>query len=241
MRMRNKLIIAAAIVVGVICLTILLASVSLYGENRKIDGVVNIFFEKIKNKEYQDVCSDLSRNNKKTFFSTSGPCSDSIFLLELSLLKHYILLKSDSYRVKVERPRLWTPFSQDCSMTVDIALEGSSKDSTKKVLSIKKLFSSVKDYFTTTLKSDAPFVKGLLTVERINGMWRIVDINIDNTVIGPEYAGLKKQLHLGRYVRETPDGLIIERVEVHANGLTPVDKRVLNYNLQKIQNLIGNK
>lgn len=241
MRKRSKFIIAAVIVIGIICLAISLTSVSLYGENRKIDDVVNTFFDKIKNKQYQDVCLDFSKNNQKTFFSPSEQCSDSVFLFELSLLKHYNLLNSDSYKIEVKRPRFWTPFYQDNSMRVSIALEGENKGSIDKVISSKNLFDLVKRYFAAEPKSDFRFAKDLITVERKNGMWRIADINIDNNVIGPEYTELKGQLCLGRYVRETSDGFIVERVEVNTKDLTPFDKRVLKYNLQKIQNLIGNK
>ncbi|MBA4391209.1 MAG: hypothetical protein C0399_09745 [Syntrophus sp. (in: bacteria)] len=240
MRKRSKFIIAAIVAIGSICLAISLASVSLYGENRKIDDVVSTFFEKIKNKQYQDVCLDLSGDNQKTFFSTSGQCSDSVFLFELSLLKHYNLLNNDSYRVEVRRTHFWMPFSQDRSMRVNIALEGENKSSVDKTLSIKNLFNFVKAHFTAEPRSDSRFVKDLLTVERRNGVWMIRGINIDNNGIGSEYAELKGQLRLGRYVREISDGFIIERVEVNAKDLTPVDKRVLKYNLQKVQNLIGN-
>ena len=240
MRKRSKFIIAIAIVIGFICLAISLASVSLYGENRKIDDVVNAFFEKVKNKQYQDVCSGFSGDNQKTFFSASRQCSDAVFLFELSLLKRYNLLDSDGYRVEVKKTRFWTPFSQDSSMPVAVALEGKGKTPVDKALSIRKLYDVAKSYFAAAPKNDSRFINDLLTVERVNGLWRIADINIDNSSIDPEYVELTAQLRLGRYVRETPDGFIIERVEVNVKDLTPVDKRVLKYNLQKIQSLIGN-
>jgi hypothetical protein len=240
MRKRSIFIIAVAGVVGFICLSISLAYVSLYGENKKIDDVVNTFFEKIKNKQYQEVCLGSSDENNKTFFSASNQCSDAVFLFDLSLRKHYNLLDSYSYRVEVKRTSFWTPFSREPSMRVAIALEGEGKTSTNKTLSIRNLFDLAKRYFTAAPKSDSRFVKDLLTVERVKGMWRITDINIDNNGIGPEYSELKGQMNLGRYVRETPEGFIIERIEVNAKDLTPVDKRILKYNLLKIQNLIGN-
>ncbi len=243
MKKRNKILLGIASLVVLISLFLAFAFVSLYGENGKVDEAVIAFFDDLKNKNYGAICAGLPEYANTPSLSADDKCSDAMFLLETTLLEQYKLLGSESYTVETKKDHFWIPFLERYRkpVRVSVVLREEKKSTHSKASTTKKISDAAKGILTVVPRGDLPFVEHLLTVKRSHGVWTVVRITPEDSDIASLYAGLKERIAFGRYVRKTERGVMIERTEIDTGTMTPLDRRVLGYNLRKIQDLINKK
>jgi len=221
---KSRIALGALVLVGIVLLIIAIAYVSLLGENNKIDELTQAFFQEIREGNYLEAASGVQ-------VKAPGPAeepSDSLFLLELSLLKHYDLLGSDAYEVVTRKSHLWIPFIEDNPVEVAVSLRKTAgSGSFREALSVVgRLLSS---------RKDADFVGHLLTVRRRNGAWVVESANISDSVIGRTYDDMREELGLRQHVTETRHGFVVHEFPVSLDSLSPLERRLLLHVFQKAQ------
>lgn len=222
---RPSVVLALIVPVVALVLAASVVYVSLIGENNKIDELTRTFFQEIGESAY-------GQDTGNVRVKAPGPTedtSDSLFLLKLSLLKHYNLLNDGAYEVSTRRDRLWTPFDNDGLVEVSVSLRRKPRegDSLGQVLS--RLGSSWSS-------DQAPgSISHLVTVRRKNGNWVIDSVNISGSVIEETYNDMRERLGSHRRVTMSPHSIIVHEFTVAPDRLDPVERLILLHTLHKIQ------
>jgi hypothetical protein len=221
---KSPLALGVLALVAVLVLVGAVGYVSLLGENNKIDELTQTFFQEIRGGTYGEITSGVR-------VKVPGPpemSTDSLFLLELSLLKHYDLLNNDAYEVITRRSHLWIPFVEENPVDIAVLLRKKSDGRSFKnaLASIGRLWSR---------GDDADFVGRLLTVRRINGNWVVESVNISGGVLEKTYAIMRERLQMHQYVTKNRHGFVVHEFPVNLESMDPVERHLLLHALQEVQ------
>ena len=206
------------IVLGIFVVGIL-TYVSVLGENHKINRVINSYFSKLKEGMYLEVCESYSSDLQQGQLAHEEDKINFNFLFELSLLKYYNLIDQDDYNVELKRSNFWIPFMSDDSVYVSIALKPKED---KEILDI-----------LSSDQSRNP-IDNLIIVVREKGTWKIKEFTIADSSVAGIYNDLRQNVDLNKYVKMTPHGLQLKNAEINFKTLSPIDRRLLKFNLHKI-------
>jgi len=141
-------------------------------------------------------------------FDTEGNFSQNCFLLELSLLEYYGLTGEPDYKIQLKRSNFWIPFLQDPTINVQISLSRPS--------SVSK-----------NAKWPEP-IKGLFTVKRQSGTWRITSINLKNSPLFQRYKSLKPGTDINSFVSQIGNEVEIN-LKFNTKDLTIAEKRKFQF------------
>lgn len=210
MKSFNKLFIIVASLF-ILCFVSVLVYVSLLGENNNANATVQQFFDQIRSKDYFSVCSNSVFMSTTNPFKTEGSCAENSFLFELALLKHFNLTASSKYKILIKRNHLWIPFISNESIKASLSL--AAVDEGSNPLSFFK-------------KDSKPiYIEDLFTIQYENGIWKIVDIDIQNPKIYPVFKQLKKELELSDCITKIGNKYLIKKIEIDASNLDDIQKR----------------
>lgn len=197
---------------------------SLLGENNKAVSTANYFLTDIKNKKYTKAIEYYTVETRKELFKSNKDAINFHFLIELALLNHFNLLKSENYSIKVYRNNLWIPFT------------------TNETININVIYSDIDDNHKTIFRSNkANQVKDLITMQRVNGLWKISKINTGHESISGIFSKLKSETELDKYATITKDGFVIKGISVKTDEMSDLEKRIMKFNFQKIIELLDSK
>jgi hypothetical protein len=123
-------------------------------------------------------------------------------------------MEKDNYRIKLRRNHLWLPLMNRDRISVSVLFEDVEKS----------LFNSRSDY-----------IENLVVVKRISGIWRITDINIDDSEIKDTYDKFKLLLDENRFIKITSDRTIeLQNKKINLDEIQPYEKRMLKYFLYEL-------
>ncbi|MCP4760221.1 MAG: hypothetical protein GY870_00470 [archaeon] len=213
------------IIIVSFCLVLGIIYVSLLGENKKIDDIVDEYFKNIKEYKYIEAYQHLSEDSKNGYFADIGSFSDFSFLIESSLLQKYSLIDSEDYNVKLKRSHLWIPYLKKDEIYVSVLLKKSSPN----------ILSFFKNY-----KEDI-FVENLFVMGRENGAWKITGINIYDSLISRIFKEIEARFDLKNSLIITQNKIIINKLEITTQNISIVEKRMYQYILRKAVDLIEDK
>ncbi len=221
---KSPIALGALALVAVLILIGAIGYVSLLGENNKIDELAQAFFQEIRGGTYGEITSGVR-------VKVPGPAeapSDSLFLIELALLKHYDLLNNDAYEVITRKSHLWVPFMEDSPVDVAVLLRKKSDGRSFKnaLAGIGRLLSPGRD---------ADFIGHLLTVRRRNGNWVVESVNISGGVLEKTYDNMRERLQMHQYVTKTRHGFVVHEFPVNLESLDPVERHLLLHVFQEVQ------
>jgi len=197
---------------------------SLLGENNEAVSTASNFLTDIKNKKYTQAIEYYTVETRKELFKSNEDAINFHFLIELALLNHFNLLKSKNYSFKMYRNNLWIPFTKN--ETIHLHVIYYSTDNNQKTI-----FQSNK----------ADQVKNIITMQRVNGSWRISKINLDHESISGIFSKLQSESVLDKYATVTKDGFLIKGISVNTDEMSDLEKRIMKFNFQKIIELLDNK
>jgi hypothetical protein len=221
---KSHVVLAVSVPVVVLALVAAVAYVSLLGENNKIDELTRTFFQEISGGTY----GEATKNVRVIAPGPAEETSDSLFLLELSLLKHYDLLNNEAFEVITRRDRLWIPYVNDSRVQVSVSLKKKPDGN-----SLKEVLSRIGRSWSSDKSVDS--IGHLLTVGRKKGNWVVESVNISGSSIEKTYSDMRERLRLHQHVTKAPHGFIIHEFPVRLDGLDPVERLVLLHVLQKAQ------
>jgi hypothetical protein len=197
---------------------------SLLGENNKAVSQANYFLTDIKNKQYTKAIEYYTVETRKELFKSNEDAINFHFLFELALLNHFNLLKSENYSFKLYRKNLWIPFT------------------TNETININVIYSDIDNNHKTIFPSSkANQVKDLITMQRVNGLWKISKINIDHESISGIFSKLQSVTELDKYATVIKDGFLIKGISVKTDEISELKKRIMKFNFQKIIELLDGK
>lgn len=222
---KSGLMLGALAAAGIVVLIGAVAYISLLGENNKIDELTQSFFQDVRLGRYDHgIGTDMAAPHEDP--------SDSLFLLDLALFKHYGLLGCSNCETVFSRSRLWVPFLSEGPVMVDVLVRKrpGGRFSEQALALMGRIGSS---------GEKAEFVKGLLSVDRKGGTWVLASINVKGSAIEKTYADLQNQLRLQHYLTRTAHGFTMQPFEINLHEMPLVEKEMLLHMLQKAQEWLG--
>lgn len=211
-------IIFAIIVVG------LLAYISLLGENQQINRLIVTYFDKLKDGMYLEAGESFSSNFQDGKLSSDEQRMNLNFLLELSLLMHYNLIDSSDYKVELKRSNFWVPYVSEDMVRVSVLLK--RKEVRRTLLARSN-------------DQGGNLIHNLMVMVREKRTWKIKEFAIADSSLAGTYNDLRRNLDLNKYVQMTSDGFRFKNAEINFKTITPLDKRLLNFSLYKMQKLLN--
>ena len=216
--LRLSFIIFAIIVVG------LLAYISLLGENQQINRLIVTYFDKLKDGMYLEAGESFSSNFQDGKLSSDEQRMNLNFLLELSLLMHYNLIDSSDYKVELKRSNFWVPYVSEDMVRVSVLLK--RKEVRRTLLARSN-------------DQGGNLIHNLMVMVREKRTWKIKEFAIADSSLAGTYNDLRRNLDLNKYVQMTSDGFRFKNAEINFKTITPLDKRLLNFSLYKMQKLLN--
>jgi hypothetical protein len=216
--LRLSFIIFAIIVVG------LLAYISLLGENQQINRLIVTYFDKLKDGMYLEAGESFSSNFQDGKLSSDEQRMNLNFLLESSLLMHYNLIDSSDYKVELKRSNFWVPYVSEDMVRVSVLLK--RKEVRRTLLARSN-------------DQGGNLIHNLIVVVREKRTWKIKEFAIADSSLAGTYNDLRRNLDLNKYVQMTSDGFRFKNAEINFKTITPLDKRLLNFSLYKMQKLLN--
>ncbi|WP_136805732.1 hypothetical protein [Desulfosediminicola flagellatus] len=192
---------------------ILLLYVSVLGENDKSKSVVDNLITNIKENNYalaeRTYATDSSRK-----FTTLDESMKFHFILELSLLQHFGLTDSNDYQVKITRDNMWLPFLGSDRIDLSVAL-----------------VSNDANFPLPTFKSPEPLA-AFVSVKRENGMWKIADLNIENSEIKDVFNTIQSTLLIDKYIQLSNNKIVINQAQIDTDTITPLERKLIIHSLE---------
>jgi hypothetical protein len=222
---KSGLVLGTLAAAGIVILIGAIAYVSLLGENKKIDELTQSFFQDVRAGNYSHgIVTDMAGPHQDP--------SDSLFLLDLALFKHYGLLGRSNCETVLRRSRLWVPFLSEGPVMVDVLVRKRPGGRfSEQALSLMGSIGSSGE--------KAEFVKGLLTVDRKGGNWVLSSINVKGSALEKTYTDLQDQLRLQHYLARTAHGFTMQAFGVNLDEMPLVEKEMLLHMLRKAQEWLG--
>ncbi len=216
--LRLGFIIFAVIVVGI------LAYISLLGENQQINRLIVTYFDKLKDGMYLEAGESFSSSFQDGKLSSDEQRMNLNFLLELSLLMHYNLIDSFDYKVELKRSIFWIPYVSEDVVRVSVLLK---RKEARRIL------------LARSDDQGGDLIHNLIVMVREKRTWKIKEFAIADSSLAGTYNDLRRNLDLNKYVQMTSDGFRFKNAEINFKTITPIDKRLLNFSLYKMQKLLN--
>ena len=195
--------------IGVLPIVLLLIVVSILGENHRAKELVENYLETVKTGFEAEKCIPLN------FKSSSGvdqklSCEDQSFLFLISLMKTLELKDFGSVVYTTDLNKYWTPFSSNNFVSVHVTFKNLSENTLSNIVFV---------------------------VERDGLSWTIGKIDINNKELVSVYEEFNV-LDLSRYVEVADDTLEIKSNHLKGGSLSYIDKMVIKYNLQRLNEFL---
>lgn len=211
-----------SIVLGMV-IVVGLTYISLLGENNKAAKIVYMYIDNIAKKNYDANIQYCTQDYLKKFDTVNDPVTHQ-FSLEMALLKHFGLENSFKYSIEVERESLWIPFYGKNSVFVSVRINP------------EDMRSSYKELFFGEKKE---FIHKLFFLKRVEGRWKIDQIDVGSRILANDYLETKNTMSSSEYVVQHENGVTIQEKELDFASLTPIQKRIITFNMNKVISLLN--
>ena len=213
--------ISAAIAAGFI---VMLIFVSLLGENNNVNDTVASFYKHIKAHDYGNASTYVTADAIDRFTTSSGmDFEDYAFVLELALLSHYNLIDKEDYRVVISRESFWIPYMNNATVKVGVFLKAKGKSLLE---NLQHLSSPHK-------------IHGLFTVERVNGIWKITQIQLQDPPLSNRFTTLAARLKNTHGVITTKTGFRVEGLRYDPTTCDDTLRHIYRHLLRKASRLLS--
>lgn len=195
--------------IGLLPIVLLLIVVSILGENHRAKELVGNYLETVKIGSVAEKCIPLTFETSSRI-DQNPSCEDQSFLFLLSLMKALELKDFGSVKYTTDLRKYWTPFSSNNYVSVHVSFENQSKNTLKNIIFV---------------------------VERDGLSWTINKVDVNNKELVRVYEEFMA-LDLSRYVEVSGDTLKIKSNQLKGGSLSYIDRMVIKYNLQRINNYL---
>ncbi|APD94048.1 hypothetical protein BM523_08620 [Alteromonas mediterranea] len=194
---------------GLLPIVLLLIVVSILGENHRANELVENYLESLKMGFEAEKCIPLNFKSSSDVVKKLT-CEDQSFLFLLSLMKTLELKDFGSIRYTTDLSEYWTPFRLNNYVSVHVTFENLSENTLSNIIFV---------------------------VERDGLSWTINKIDVNNKELVSVYDEFKA-LDLSRYIEVSGDTLEIKSNHLKVGSLSYIDRMVIKYNLQRLNNYL---
>ncbi len=194
---------------GLLPIVLLLIVVSILGENHRAKELVENYLETVKVGSGAENCITLNLKRSSTVGKNLS-CEDQSFLFLLSLMKTLELKDFGSVSYTTDLSEYWTPFRLNNYVSVHVTFENLSENTLSNIIFV---------------------------VERDGLSWTINKIDVNNKELVSVYDEFKA-LDLSRYIEVADDTLVIKSNHLKGGSLSYIDRMVIKYNLQRLDNYL---
>ncbi|AXT40454.1 hypothetical protein D1814_18065 [Alteromonas sp. BL110] len=195
--------------IGLLPIVLLLIVVSILGEYHRAKELVENYLETVKVGSGAEKCIPLTFETSSRI-DQNPSCEDQSFLFLLSLMKALELKDFGSVKYTTDLRKYWTPFSSNNYVSVHVSFENQSKNTLKNIIFV---------------------------VERDGLSWTINKVDVNNKELVRVYEEFMA-LDLSRYVEVSGDTLEIKSNQLKGGSLSYIDRMVIKYNLQRLNNYL---
>jgi hypothetical protein len=210
------LVLIISIVVGI-------SYISLLGENDRAATTAKMYFDNIANKRYEantQLCNDAYNRH---FDNINDPITHQ-FSLETALLNHFGLINTAQYTTETRRDEFWIPHSSKATLHVSVRIN------------VQRSGNILTNFMNP---STSRYLVNLVTLVREDGRWKISDIDIRSSAIAGDYQSIKHSMQNSKYIQQTANDLTIKENTFEFATLDPIQKRIINFNLNKALTLLN--
>lgn len=190
---------------GLLPIVTILVIVSVMGENHRAKELVEDYLESVKAGSVTGKCITLSFSNS-TKAKRKLSCEDQNFLFLLALMKALELKDFSSIEYVADLRKHWTPFSSKDYVSVEVSFENQGESSL----------------------SNIEFV-----VKREGLSWKIENIEVSDRKLLSVYEEFET-LDLYKYVEVSANSLELKSARLQNDSLSYVEKMLIKYNLQRL-------
>ena len=213
--------IGAAIGTGFVAM---LVFVSLLGENNKVNDTVSSFFKHIKAHDYENAATYITADAIHRLTASSGmDFEDYAFIFELALLSRFDLLDHGDYRVVINRESFWVPYVDDARVEVGVLVKAKGKS----------LIDNLKQFRSSHT------LQGLFTVKRIDGIWFITQIHLQDQSLARTFTELAHRLQATHGVVKTETGFMVEGLRYDTTTQDIELRHIYRHLLRKASRLLS--
>jgi hypothetical protein len=193
---------------------ILLFFISLLGENHHIDDLITHHISKLEKERYSNNCVPISINSE---VENELSCNQDSFIFYVSLLERFDLFSAENYYIKVTRDVFWIPFYSDDVVKVSLSI----------VVPEANAVGIFKEY---------EYISDLFIVKRQNSGWVLDEASIMEPALIKIFNQMKNNINFNKYTTKTENGYQFSNIEIDTKNISNVDKLLLKFSLQKINN-----
>ena len=202
----------------------ILVFVSLLGENNKVNDTVSSFFKHIKAHDYESAATYITADTTQRLTTASGlDFEDFAFIFEVALLSHFNLLDHEDYRVVIKRESFWIPYLDDAKVEVGVFVKTKEKN----------LIENLKH------ERSPLTLHGLFTVTRIDGIWSITQIHLQDQPLSHAFTALAAKLKATHGVVTTDTGFMMEGLWYDTTTCDAPLRHIYRHLLRKASRLLS--
>jgi len=201
----NKKNILIAALSALLCTFLFCAS--LLGENHRAREIVNAYLEDLIAGNFSASCVPVKLFSTKETDIQRLSCEDKNFLFMVALQSYSSSALSQKIPFETELNQYWIPY-----LTDDVLKIGLSYESSEKSIELSNLF----------------------IIEREGWSWTLSEIQVTNQELSATFSRFTKLLDLRKFVLEKNGLFRFQSAEIDVHDLTPIEKKVLKYNLEKV-------
>ncbi|MGQ8366109.1 hypothetical protein [Glaciecola sp. 1036] len=194
-----------------ISLIILLFAVSVLGENHRAQGLIDSYLDDLENGNFSAACLPMDFPSSLEQVDQNLSCEDRNFIFTISLISianpDWAVQSNQSDIFNSSINQYWLPYFTQESVNIGVSFPTADKANT---------------------------LDNLFLIKREGWSWTIAEINMQDIEFAQTFITYQNSLNLEKYVIQTSDKIQLKDVEIDFLSLTPLDKMVLKYNLQKV-------
>ncbi|MFC3094237.1 hypothetical protein DRW07_14885 [Alteromonas sediminis] len=186
---------------------VLLLSASLLGENHRAREIIQTFIEDLAAGNFSSSCIPVKLLPQHEAVTRGLSCEDKNFLFMVSLLSNSDFKQTEDIGFETEVNQYWIPFLTEDYLKVGLSYK---------------------------LNGNTAKLSNLFVIKREEWSWSVSEIQITDQKLSKTFTHFKNALDLSKYVIEKSGTYELQDSTINLLNLSPLDKMVLKYNLQRI-------
>lgn len=204
-------------------IVLFLIYISLLGENNKIDIEIEKYFFTLKSQNYISAYNKISDYSKDGNFLKKSFSYDFGFINFLALRDKFSCLETEDYKFEFKKQSFWIPYKN------------------KSVVKVGLRLIRINDFNTLSLLFDEnkpDFLENYITVKRINGIWRIIDIDGEHSGLKENFDKIYKRINSNKFIKKHKESVSFKKFSIDYTKLKKLDIKIIKFQLNKVENMI---
>ncbi len=202
---------------------IFLVYISLLGENNKIDIEIEKYLNTLKSQDYISAYNKIIGTSDQGESLKKGFNYDFGFVNFLALRDKFSCVETDDYKFEFKKQSFWLPYKN------------------KSVVKVGLRLIRINDFNTVSLlfdKNKPDFIENYITIKRIKGIWRIIDINWEHPDLINNFRKIHGRLNSNKFIMNNKNSVSFKKFRIDYTKLKKIDIKIFKFQLNKVENMI---